>query len=83
MANQIYTHDEAMLIVEIFEGLISRYDIKIPSPEDDERDIEDDTGLYGSTYSELLDAVEQKLVELLEKHDANTEVIQDEFSGTV
>ena len=35
---KIYTHDEAMRIVEIFENKLCEYDIKIPSPEDDERD---------------------------------------------
>lgn len=34
----IYTHDEAALIIEKFEDVLSQYDIHIPSPEDDERD---------------------------------------------
>jgi hypothetical protein len=80
--SKIYTHDEAMLIVEMFENVLEKYDISIPSPEDDERD-EDTKGLYGSTYSDLLDNVEDKLVELLEKHTPETEIIQDEFSGEV
>ena len=68
MANKIYTHDEAMLILEAFEGVLSRYDISVPSPEDYDRDPEDMVGLYGSTYSDLLDYVEYRLITLLEKH---------------
>lgn len=83
MNNKIYTHDEAMLIVEMFEDVLSRYNIEVPSPEDDDRDPEDAVGLYGSTYSDLLDAVEDSLIELLKKHRANTEIIEGEFSGTV
>lgn len=83
MEDKIYTHDEAMLIVEMFDDILSRYDIKVPSPEDDEREPDNDAGLYGSTYSDLLDGVEDKLIEILERHTLNTEVIRDEFSGMV
>ena len=38
----IYTRDEAMLIVEMFEDVLDTYNIKVPSPEDDERDIHPD-----------------------------------------
>lgn len=34
----IYTHDEAALIVEEFETVLEKYGVKIPSPEDDERE---------------------------------------------
>lgn len=83
MGNKIYTHDEAMLIVEMFEGVLSAYDISVPSPEDDDRDPDDMVGMYGSTYSDLLDSVENKLIEILERHNQDTEIIRDEFSGTV
>ena len=36
----IYTRDEAMLIVEMFEDVLDTYNIKVPSPEDDERERE-------------------------------------------
>ena len=39
--------------------------------------------LYGSVYSDLLDNVEASLIELLEKHDEDTEIVTDEFSGTI
>ena len=35
----IYTRDEAMLIVEMFEDVLDTYNIKVPSPEDDEREV--------------------------------------------
>lgn len=82
-SSKIYTHDEAMLIIELFEDVLSGYNIKVPSPEDDERDPDDDIGLYGSTYSDLLDSVEDHLVGLLARYNSTTEIIQDEFSGTV
>ena len=83
LENKIYTHDEAMLIVEMFEDILAQHNIKVPSPEDDEREIDNDASLYGSTYSDLLDGVEDKLIEMLKRHTSNTEVIVDEFSGTV
>lgn len=79
----IYTHDEAMLIVEMFEDILIQHNIKFPSPEDDERELDNDAALYGSTYSDLLDSVEDKLIEILKRHTLNTKVIRDEFSGTV
>jgi hypothetical protein len=81
--DMIYTHDEAMLIVEMFEDILIQHNIKIPSPEDDERELDNDAALYGSTYSDLLDSVEDKLIEILKRHTLNTKVIRDEFSGTV
>lgn len=60
MSKRIYTHDEALLIVEVFEELLFRYNIRIPSKEDGDRDPVD-LGLYGSTYSNLLDDVENKI----------------------
>lgn len=83
MEKKIYTHDEAMLIVEMFEDILCEHGIKVPSPEDDEREPDNDVGLYGSTYSDLLDGVEEMLVDLLARHKPDTEIIEGEFSGTV
>lgn len=80
---KIYTHDEAMLIVEMFEEVLCANGIKVPSPEDDEREPDNEAALYGSTYSDLLDDVETALVEMLAKHTPSTEVVEGEFSGTV
>lgn len=83
MKEKIYTHDEAMLLCELFEDILIRNNICVPSPEDDERDAEDAVGLYGSTYSELLDDIEERLIELLEKHTPETEIVSGEFSGLI
>lgn len=63
--NVIYTHDEAALIVEMFEKVLDNYGIKIPSPEDDERESDNDAKLYGSVYSDPLDDVESRIIDLL------------------
>lgn len=79
----IYTHDEAMLIVEMFEDVLDTYNIKVPSPEDDEREPDNEAKLYGSVYSDLLDNVEESLIALLNRHKKYTAIVTDEFSGTV
>lgn len=79
----IYTHDEAMLIVEIFEDVLSKYNISVPSNEDDEREEDNMIGLYGSTYSDLLDSVEEKICSILARCRRGEKIIENEFSGTV
>jgi hypothetical protein len=81
--NKIYTHDEAMLITEIFEDVLDEYDITVPSPEDDDKEDDNEAKLYGSVYSDILDSVEEKLCSILERHKPDTKVISGEFSGTV
>jgi hypothetical protein len=81
MPDKIYTHDEASRIVELFENVLVKHNICVPSPEDDERDPDDMVGLYGSTYSELLDYVENKLLEITEAVRNGAEVIPEEYSG--
>ena len=77
--NAIYTHEEAASIIELFEDVLEKYDIKVPSPEDDEREPDNMVGLYGTTYSDLLDAVEYKLIDLLDRHDDFCEMKYYEF----
>lgn len=79
----IYTHDEAMLIVEMFEDVLSKYNISIPSDEDDEREEDNMVGLYGSTYSDLFDSVEEKICSILARCKRGEKIIENEFSGTV
>lgn len=81
--NKIYTRDEAMLIAEMFEDVLDKYGIIVPSPEDGEKEDDNEAALYGSTYSDLLDGVEEKLIEMLGNHQPDTEVVEYEFSGTV
>jgi hypothetical protein len=88
----IYTHDEAARIVEMFENVLDFYNIKIPSPDDEFREEDNDAKLYGSTYAALLDEVEDALMELLYKYQieiasANLrgippQIVNGEFSGT-
>lgn len=79
----IYTHDEAMLIVELFEDVLSRYNISVPSDEDDEREEDNMIGLYGSTYSDLLDDVEEKICSVLARCKRGEKIVEGEFSGTI
>lgn len=79
----IYTHDEAMIIVEMFEDVLSKYNISVPSNEDDEREEDNMIGLYGSTYSDLLDSVEENICSLLARCRRGEKIIENEFSGTV
>lgn len=81
MADTIFTHDEAAKIIEFFEDILSEHEIKIPSPEDDERDKDNSVGLYGSTYSDLLDCIEGVLIDVIGKVMEGTNVVTDEFSG--
>lgn len=85
----IYTRDEAAKIVEMFEDILVENDISIPSPEDDERDPEDNLGLYGSTYSELLDGVEEVLKSMILRRGGSGEkdplnwAVFGKFSGGI
>lgn len=79
----IYTHDEAMIIVEMFEDVLSKYNISVPSNEDDEREEDNMIGLYGSTYSDLFDSVEENICSLLARCRRGEKIIENEFSGTV
>ena len=78
----IYTRDEAAKIVEMFENILVENGISVPSPEDD-----DNLGLYGSVYSDLLDGVEDTLVKIILRRGPHgpknklTEVNVGQFSG--
>ena len=77
----IYTHDEAARIIERFEDILSRYSIVVPSPEDDERDADNMVGLYGSTYSDLFDRIEEDIISMLARHNRRANVVPYVFSG--
>ncbi len=78
---KIYTHDEASRVLDAFEDVLSRYNIHVPSPEDDEREPDNMIGLYGSTYSDLLDDIESMLIDLISAAKSGAEVITDVYSG--
>lgn len=63
----LYTRSIAANILDMVEDVLNRFHIKVPSPEDDERDVEDDAGLYGTTYYDLLDKVESYIYSIVEK----------------
>ena len=75
-----YTHDEAASIIEAIEDVLIENGIRVPSPEDDERD-SDDCGFYGSVYSDLLDYVEERLLRIIEAQKAGEKVVSNDFSG--
>ena len=77
----IYTRNEAARIVDMFEDILCENEIKVPSPDDDQRDPDNDASLYGQTYSDLLDTVEERLIDLLNKHVKVSPVKSYCFSG--
>lgn len=80
---KIYTHDIAGAIMEDFENVLDKYNIKVPSPEDKDRDPDNYAALYGSVYSDLMDKIEYRLVDLAKAiQDGNTEIVEGQFSGT-
>ena len=81
--NAIYLRDEAALIIEKFELILSQYNIHVPSPQDGERDDENMIGLYGSTYFDLLDSIEDQLYSLLNQHKNGKRIIKEKFSSMI
>ena len=63
---KVYTQEVAHDIVEKFENLLDRHNIDIP---DEDRELEDDSDntarIYGMTYAEILEEVEDIIIELL------------------
>lgn len=81
MTNVIYTRSEAADIVELFEMVLDKYDTRIPSPEDDEREPDNEAKLYGSTYFNLLDEVEAKIVSLPTRiGEGQNEIVEGAFN---
>lgn len=81
--DRIFTHDETTQIVEMFESLLEEHNIVIPSPEDDQRDPDNAASLYGSTYSDLHDRIEEALLNILKRHSDGADVVAYEYSGTM
>lgn len=77
----IYTHDMAGKIVEMFDNVLVAQGICVPSPEDDERGEENMVGLYGSTYADLFDGIENLLIETLAEAAKGTEIVAHVYSG--
>lgn len=81
MSKTVYTHDEASRIIELFENILIDNNIIVPSPEDDEKEEDNEAALYGSVYSDLMDEVESILVNISERIEDGANVITDEYSG--
>lgn len=77
---KIYTRDWAARILEFLEDMLSDSGIILPSPEDDDKDEDNEASLYGSTYSDLLDSVESILTNWADDVCPDN-YISDEFSG--
>lgn len=75
----IYIRNEAADILEMFDDVLVDNGIKVPSPEDDERDEDNETALYGSVYYDLYDQVEYTLLDIIKKVKAGEEVITDKW----
>lgn len=80
MSKKIYTQTVATNIVELFDDILERYNIRVPSDEDDERE-PDAVGLYGTTYFQLLDDVEAVLIPILQSVTPNTEIVIGIYSA--
>lgn len=81
--NVIYSRDVSAEIVGIFEGVLERYGITVPSPEDDDKEPENDAKLYGSVYWNMVNEIEEILLNYTSAIRAlpNAEVVSWEFSG--
>ena len=66
------------------EEVLSKHNICVPSPEDDERESDNMVGLYGSTYYGLLDFVEHTIINLLETYEkCKPEIVTDTFNDFI
>ena len=83
MKKEIYTHDEAARLIEIFEDRLIDADIYVPSPEDDERDPDDMVGLYGTTYGDLLEDVENVVIEFTIKTSEGKDLSVDGYADKI
>lgn len=67
--NIVYIHDFSAQIVGLFENLLEKHGITIPSPEDGQKEPDNHSRIYGSVYSDLLGRVEAIVKEMLKKAD--------------
>ena len=79
----IYTREEATLLLERFDDILEDYNIRLPSPEDDERSDDNSAAIYGSVYGDLLDHTENFLIDLLERHLPGIRVVTDVYRDDV
>ena len=75
----VYIRNETAEILELFDDLLVEHGIKIPSPEDDEREECNEAALYGSVYSDLFDEIEMRLIDITEQVKAGEYVETSEW----
>ena len=75
----VYIRNETADILDMFDDVLTKHGIKVPSPEDDERGEDNDAALYGSVYYDLFDDLEYTLMHIVEQVRAGEEVITDEW----
>lgn len=73
--------NEAAAIVELFEALLDKFDITLPSPEDDERDEDNTARLYGTTYWDLVGEVEDIVADVAKRAKAGEEIVEGTLVG--
>ena len=61
MKRTISCRDIAADLVEEFESILDARDITVPSPEDDEKDPDNEARLYGSTFWDLVDRFDNNI----------------------
>lgn len=74
-SKSVHTHNITSDIICEMEKVLDRYDITVPSPEDDERGKDNCARLYGTVYSDLVDNIETILIELCNKVMNGSKVI--------
>lgn len=75
----IYIRNETADILDMFDDVLVDNGIKVPSPEDDEREEDNEAALYGSVYWSLFERLESILIDITEKVKAGEEVIAEEW----
>lgn len=80
MKDTIFTRSIAASIIDKFEDLLDKHNIFVPSPENDERDIDNEAKIYGSTYYDLLDAVEAEVINACRSAQHGAGIVTDRFS---
>lgn len=73
----IYIRNETADILEMFDDVLVDNHIKVPSPEDDDREEDNEAALYGSVYYDLYDRVEDTLLDIIKRTKAGEEVVYE------
>lgn len=75
----VYIMNETADILDMFDDVLVDNGIKVPSPEDDDREEDNEAALYGSVYWTLFERLESILIDIAEKVKAGEEVVANEW----